>query len=109
MVGFFLFFFLLLQLLSHYHASVVSFAQQLLDSGVISYPGDPLRDFTIIRFLDRFVYKNPKLKQSDHGGSVMQVGQHRIDRAQRKRDLKCVGSFKEEDGRGTRRNPSFVP
>ena len=26
----------------------------------------------MIRFLDRFVYKNPKQKKSDHGGSVMQ-------------------------------------
>ena len=25
------------------------------------------------RFLDRFVYKNPKQKERDHGGSVMQV------------------------------------
>jgi ribosome biogenesis protein MAK21 len=25
-----------------------------------------------ISFLDRFVYKNPKQKKSDHGGSVMQ-------------------------------------
>jgi len=26
----------------------------------ISYNGDPLTDFTLIRFLDRFVYRNPK-------------------------------------------------
>ena len=26
----------------------------------LSYSGDPLQDFTLIRFLDRFVYKNPK-------------------------------------------------
>ena len=26
----------------------------------IKYDGDPLKDFTLIRFLDRFVYKNPK-------------------------------------------------
>ena len=39
----------------------------------VSYTSDPLEDFTTIKFLDRFVYKNPKLKGSDHGGSVMQV------------------------------------
>ena len=27
-----------------------------------------------MRFLDRFVYKNPKQRESDHGGSLMQVG-----------------------------------
>lgn len=26
----------------------------------IKYSGDPLKDFTLIRFLDRFVFKNPK-------------------------------------------------
>jgi len=26
----------------------------------ISYDGDPLADFTAMRFLDRFVYRNPK-------------------------------------------------
>lgn len=39
----------------------------------ITYASDPLEDFTTIKFLDRFVYKNPKQKQSDHGGSAMQV------------------------------------
>lgn len=29
----------------------------------IKYVGDPLQDFTLIRFLDRFVYKNPKKKE----------------------------------------------
>ena len=38
----------------------------------IDYRGDPLADFTLMRFLDRFVCKNPKQRQSDHGGSVMQ-------------------------------------
>lgn len=27
---------------------------------VIKYTGDPLKDFTLIRFLERFVFKNPK-------------------------------------------------
>ena len=34
------------------------------------YPGDPLNDFTIIRFLDRFVYKNPKSRPERKAGSV---------------------------------------
>lgn len=28
--------------------------------GAIQYSGDPLQDFTLIRFLDRFVFRNPK-------------------------------------------------
>lgn len=27
----------------------------------IEYSGDPLQDFTLMRFLDRFVYRNPKV------------------------------------------------
>ena len=38
----------------------------------IDYHGDPLSDFTLMRFLDRFICKNPKQKKSDHGGSIMQ-------------------------------------
>ena len=30
----------------------------------MSYTGDPLQDFTLIRFLDRFVFKNPKKKEA---------------------------------------------
>ena len=35
----------------------------LLQGQAISYPGNPLQDFTLIRFLDRFVYRNPKKKE----------------------------------------------
>lgn len=28
--------------------------------GAITYTGDPLQDFTLMRFLDRFVFRNPK-------------------------------------------------
>ncbi|RZC38241.1 CCAAT/enhancer-binding protein zeta, partial [Asbolus verrucosus] len=32
----------------------------LYAGNIIKYSGDPLKDFTLIRFLDRFVFKNPK-------------------------------------------------
>ena len=38
----------------------------------MEYDGDPLQDFTLLRFLDRFVCKNPKQRVSDRGGSLMQ-------------------------------------
>lgn len=45
----------------HYHPSVQKFAQAALESPqVIPYPGDPLNDFTLSNFLDRFAYRNPK-------------------------------------------------
>ena len=30
---------------------------------LVKYTSDPLQDFTLIRFLDRFVFKNPKKKE----------------------------------------------
>ncbi|XP_068730456.1 CCAAT/enhancer-binding protein zeta-like [Montipora capricornis] len=60
------------RLCRHYHPSVVVFATTLMKGDFIEYNGDPLQDFTLMRFLDRFVYKNPKQKERDHGGSLMQ-------------------------------------
>ena len=48
------------------------YACKILQGEHIDYRGDPLADFTLMRFLDRFICKNPKQKPSDHGGSVMQ-------------------------------------
>ncbi|KAM3716776.1 Uncharacterized protein ACO02O_00912 [Dirofilaria immitis] len=44
----------------HYHPSVAVFASNLLKGISVRYDGDPLLDFTQIRFLDRFVFRNPK-------------------------------------------------
>ncbi|KAI2651693.1 CCAAT/enhancer-binding protein zeta [Labeo rohita] len=44
----------------HFHPSVALFAKTLLQGEFIQYTGDPLQDFTLIRFLDRFVFRNPK-------------------------------------------------
>ncbi len=41
----------------HFHPSVAKFAASL---GGIEYSGDPLRDFALAPFLDKFSYKNPK-------------------------------------------------
>ena len=56
----------------HYHPSVEMFCAQLASGLSINYPGDPLHDFTSARFLERFVFKKPKAKKSDRGGSLMQ-------------------------------------
>ena len=47
----------------HFHPSVKSFSESVLSekkNHEISYKGDPLRDFTLINFLDRFAFRNPK-------------------------------------------------
>ncbi|XP_035986300.1 CCAAT/enhancer-binding protein zeta isoform X2 [Fundulus heteroclitus] len=44
----------------HFHPSVSLFAKTILQGESIQYSGDPLQDFTLIRFLDRFVFRNPK-------------------------------------------------
>ncbi|KAL1458383.1 hypothetical protein WDU94_008539, partial [Cyamophila willieti] len=52
-------------LVQHFHPTVALFATSILSKSWISYPGDPLVDFTLSRFLDRFSYRNPK-KHSAH-------------------------------------------
>lgn len=47
-------------LVKHYHPSVAHFADSLLRQKSIRYEGNPLKDFTISRFLERFVYRNSK-------------------------------------------------
>ncbi|XP_041105380.1 CCAAT/enhancer-binding protein zeta [Polyodon spathula] len=48
------------KLSEHFHPSVALFARTILQGDFIQYTGDPLQDFTLMRFLDRFVYRNPK-------------------------------------------------
>ncbi len=43
--------------LHHYHPSVCKFAS---NAGEIQYNGDPLRDFALVPFLDKFAFRNPK-------------------------------------------------
>ncbi|XP_032678469.1 CCAAT/enhancer-binding protein zeta [Odontomachus brunneus] len=44
----------------HFHPSVALFANAIIQGNPINYTGDPLEDLTLIRFLDRYVFKNPK-------------------------------------------------
>ncbi|KAH9380701.1 hypothetical protein HPB48_001525 [Haemaphysalis longicornis] len=38
----------------HHHPSVALFAERILRRQPVAYPGDPLQDFTLARFLDRY-------------------------------------------------------
>ncbi|KAJ0170455.1 hypothetical protein K1T71_013826 [Dendrolimus kikuchii] len=69
----------LVPLSRHFHPTVKLFAEKLLNDQIIQYQGDPLKDFSGIRFLDRFVFKNPKQrtdKQDDDDGVKRVKGSH---------------------------------
>nr|XP_020643853.1 CCAAT/enhancer-binding protein zeta isoform X2 [Pogona vitticeps] len=60
------------KLSEHFHPSVALFATTILEGNYIEYSGDPLQDFTLMRFLDRFVYRNPKVpKGKENTSSVV--------------------------------------
>nr|XP_060609940.1 CCAAT/enhancer-binding protein zeta isoform X2 [Anolis sagrei ordinatus] len=60
------------KLSEHFHPSVAFFAKTILEGNYVEYSGDPLQDFTLMRFLDRFVYRNPKVhKGKENTSSVV--------------------------------------
>ena len=62
----------LLPLQTHFHPSVHLFASRLLHSEPMAAKPDPTLH-TLMHFLDRFVYRNPKSKTgTTHGSSIMQ-------------------------------------
>ncbi|CAG5098595.1 Oidioi.mRNA.OKI2018_I69.XSR.g15808.t1.cds [Oikopleura dioica] len=66
----------LVSMANHFHPSVSMFAKNVISGGDEKYPGDPLNDFTIMRFLDRFVYKNPKAERK----SPRSINQRRVNK-----------------------------
>jgi ribosome biogenesis protein MAK21 len=50
---------------NHYHPSVRAFCSQMNEDGKIKYNGDPLVDFSLKSFLNRFSYRNPKMNEED--------------------------------------------
>lgn len=57
----------LYSLKNHFHPTVALYATNIINEHIIKYSGDPLNDFTLIRFLDRFVFKNPKKPEEKAG------------------------------------------
>ena len=47
-------------LIAHCHPTIAVFAQKICDGESINYSSDPMQDFSLSHFLDRFVFKNPK-------------------------------------------------
>ncbi|XP_052894316.1 CCAAT/enhancer-binding protein zeta [Anopheles moucheti] len=55
----------LVRYLSYFHPTVQKFAQSILTNSTLTYYGDPLVDFSLGRFLDRFAFKNPKKPRTE--------------------------------------------
>ncbi|ROW17988.1 hypothetical protein VPNG_00403 [Cytospora leucostoma] len=55
----------------HFHPSVTVFAENLLKSQK-TLPKPELANHTLMQFLDKFVYKNPKATDTKRGSSIMQ-------------------------------------
>ncbi|KAL2158593.1 hypothetical protein VTH06DRAFT_4360 [Thermothelomyces fergusii] len=61
----------LVPFLHHYHPSVCLFARNLVARDK-NLPKPDLANHTLMHFLDKFVYRNPKTEESRRGGSIMQ-------------------------------------
>lgn len=60
----------LIKLLEHFHPTVQIFATKILSNKPITYKGDPLRDFALPQFLDRFSFRNPKSNSKSSEGKT---------------------------------------
>ncbi|XP_064599583.1 CCAAT/enhancer-binding protein zeta-like [Liolophura sinensis] len=90
------------KLTKHYHPSVSLFALTLLQAKPINYSGDPLHDFALIRFLDRFVYKNPKKQKTIDA-------QHSRARFCRERQLRGVKKIAVNSDEYIQREEKTIP
>jgi len=66
----------LMAFVNHFHPTVSLYARSLLADSQIEMPEnsnnyDPLTNHTLSKFLDRFVYKNPKKIQNEYKGSSL--------------------------------------
>ncbi|XP_056422944.1 CCAAT/enhancer-binding protein zeta [Hyla sarda] len=84
------------KLSEHFHPSVALFAKTILEGNSVQYTGDPLQDFTLMRFLDRFVYRNPKQKIKENNRGYLM---HQKKRLYMNREKEPVNSttFLEKD------------
>ncbi|PIK62296.1 hypothetical protein BSL78_00727 [Apostichopus japonicus] len=71
----------LMKLAGHFHPSVSQFAEKILTGETIMYDGNPLDDFTIMKFLNRFVYKNPKSRSETAAAPFEKKAAVSIDQA----------------------------
>ncbi|XP_052872144.1 CCAAT/enhancer-binding protein zeta [Anopheles cruzii] len=83
----------LVRYLDYFHPTVQKFAECILTNAPLSYYGDPLRDFSLGHFLDRFAFKNPKKLKTTTDANGVEVARPRpLGVAQRKSDYVPKGS-----------------
>lgn len=90
----------LVALCSHYHPSVVSFAKRLReDMAAVEYKGDPLKDFTLGAFLDKFSYRKPKKHVVDslHGRRSSRLSERPLVNTEEFRQLGEAGQIEEDE------------
>jgi ribosome biogenesis protein MAK21 len=68
----------------HFHPSVAKFAN---DIGEIDYSGDPLNDFALSAFLDKFAYRNPKSSDKVAAASSSTPHNRRMNRLHTRLEL----------------------
>ncbi|XP_055626173.1 CCAAT/enhancer-binding protein zeta [Toxorhynchites rutilus septentrionalis] len=79
--------------LQYFHPTVKKFAGCIINNAPLTYYGDPLRDFSLGHFLDRFAFKNPKKPKTEETAEGENVPKKRIlGVAQRKGDYVPSGS-----------------
>lgn len=90
----------LVSLCNHFHPSIAKFAKSLcVDLKNIEYGSDPLKDFSEIAFLDKFVYKKPKnrVTRSLHGKRSMTYGDKPVANSAAFQELAQSGKIGEDD------------
>lgn len=60
----------------HFHPTVVVFVENILKNQKINYFGDPLKDFSLSQFLERFSFKNPKKADPNEKKSAFHNSYH---------------------------------
>jgi ribosome biogenesis protein MAK21 len=81
-------------LANHYHPSVCKFAS----GNVENYSGDPLRDFSLAPFLDKFAYRNPKTNKNSNNKRGESIAERQRNNAAEAQQLPVNDpSFLEKD------------
>ena len=84
-------------LMNHYHPTVQRFSKFIIENykkETINYEGDPLVDFSLINFLEKFILKNPKMKSNKHKKQIKEVDQAKKEDEEFRR---FIGEKVEED------------
>lgn len=87
-------------LASHFHPSVSKFSHEMcVEQKSITYPSDPLTDFTLMSFLEKFSYKKPKRKTSEslHGKRAERASRAMVSKSDKFFDAVRDGEEGEED------------